>query len=59
MGCPKLGSRSQAGGQPSWAKCKLGLNMKAITPLWRPLKSLHGPLPCDRCRRSIPQDLCL
>ena len=58
MGCPKLGSRSQAGGQPSWARAKLGLNMKAITPLWRPpLLSLHGPLSFNRFRPSIPQGL--
>ncbi len=58
MGCPKRCSRSQGGGQPSWARAKLGLNMKAITPLWRPpLHSLHGHLSLDRFRRSIPQGL--
>ena len=45
------------GGQPSWPGAKLGLKRKAITPLWRPLKSLHGRFPSGGFCRPFPPDL--
>jgi uncharacterized membrane protein YkvA (DUF1232 family) len=56
MGWLKLDIRSQAGGQPSWARAKLGLKINAITPLWRfPTKASMAPYRATAAAAASPR----